>query len=655
MKSLWNQSEADRCKDKLSLRVYTSQLLGRDPSLVLHGGGNTSVKLYEPSLFGDEEQILYVKGSGWDLASIKAQGFTPLRMEHLLRLAELRNLSDREMLNQLKTHKTQASAPTPSVESILHALLPYQYVDHTHADAIVTLTNTPQGKQRVHELFQDRVIIIPYVMPGFDLARQVAQQFPLQAHEGTLGMVLLNHGLFTFGEDARESYERMIQLVDEAETYLKRSGVWEIPKPFQTTTCEPETLAQLRKEISDVAGFAVIMQSHRNPSELAFCQRNNLEEIALRGPATPDHVPRTKQKPMVGTDVLEYVGNYQRYFEQHALNARTPVEMLDPAPRVVLDAHLGMLSIGKNSQQASIVADIYRHTIDIIQRAEKLAQWQALSDQEIFDVEYWELEQAKLNRASHPPTMQGEVTLVTGAASGIGQACVSAFLKRGAAVVGLDCNPAITSQSMSEGFLGIACDITDPLAVKQALQEAVLAFGGLDMLILNAGVFPTSCPVANLQNTAWRQVMEVNLDANLTLLRESYAFLKRAPRYGRVVIIGSKNVPAPGQGAAAYSASKAALNQLARVVALEWAQEGIRINSLHPDAVFDTGIWTTDILEKRAKHYGLSISAYKKRNLLGCEISRHDVAELAAELCDQRFSKTTAAQIPIDGGNDRVI
>lgn len=655
MKSLWNPTEAGLCQNQLAERVYSSRLLGADPSLVLHGGGNTSVKIEEEDLFGEQQQILYVKGSGWDLASIEEAGFTPLKMDHLLRLAELDCLGDSEMVNQLKTHQTRANAPTPSVEAILHALLPYKYVDHTHADAIITLTNTPEGEQRIRELYQQRVVVIPYVMPGFDLARTVAQLFPQQANPDTIGMVLMNHGIFSFGENAQQSYERMIQLVDEAEQYLKENNAWEIEAQARYQDAQPEALAQLRKEISDVAGYPMVVQSHRGQAELAFCQRPDLQQIALRGPATPDHVLRTKQKPMIGTEVIDYVGNYQRYFEKHALNARTPVEMLDPAPRVVLDPQHGMLSIGKNDQQAKIVADIYRHTMNTIQRAEKLDQWQALSSQDIFDVEYWELEQAKLNNSSTSPLFQGEVALITGAASGIGKACVESLLQRGAAVVGLDRNPQITQQFPHQAYLGIQCDVTDTLALKQALTATCVRFGGLDMLVLNAGIFPSGCEVAALDDALWRQVMQVNLDANLALLRESHPYLKLAARQGRVVVIGSKNVPAPGEGAAAYSASKAALNQLARVVAMEWAKDNIRINSLHPDAVFDTGIWTAQVLETRAKHYGLSVEAYKRRNLLGCEVTSHDVAELAAELCSQCFSKTTAAQIPIDGGNDRVI
>lgn len=656
MRSLWDDSVAAQCTDDLSLRVYSSRLMGSDPSLVLHGGGNTSVKIHQPDLFGQEEAILYVKGSGWDLASIQAEGFTPVRLDHLLKLATLDNLSDTEMVNQLKTHQTIASAPTASVEAILHAVLPYKYVDHTHADALIAITNAPDGEARIREIYGNDLVIIPYIMPGFDLARLVAQRFPREAHKGTLGMVLMNHGLFSFGDTARESYERMISLVDRAETYLKEQNAWNLPSPAQSEqTLETEALPALRNQLSTVVGTPIILRTWNEPEITDFCRREDLPELAGQGPATPDHVIRTKRLPLLGRDLDTYIQAYREYFEIHAPMARNPVQMLDPAPRVILDPALGMLTLGKSAREADIVADIYRHTIQIIQRADRLGGWQALPQQDIFDVEYWELEQAKLRKSGQPPLFQGEVALITGAASGIGRACAEAMLRRGAAVVGLDLTPDIKGLFNEAGFLGIHCDVTDPQAVNQALEQTLRSFGGLDMLVLNAGVFPGGKAVADLTDGEWRRVMQVNLDANLNLLREAHPILKQAPNKGRVVVIGSKNVAAPGIGAAAYSASKAALNQLARIVALEWAADGIRINSLHPDAVFDTGLWTDEILQARAKHYGMSIQDYKTRNLLKTEIRSRDVAELAAELCGPLFSKTTAAQIPVDGGNERVI
>jgi NAD(P)-dependent dehydrogenase (short-subunit alcohol dehydrogenase family) len=329
--------------------------------------------------------------------------------------------------------------------------------------------------------------------------------------------------------------------------------------------------------------------------------------------------------------------------------------MLDPAPRVVLDEELGLCTIGRTAKDAAIVEDIYRHTMQIIADATGLGGWQALSPHDIFEVEYWDLEQAKLRKGGTPPPFTGEVAVVTGAASGIGKACVASLLARGAAVVGLDVAPAVSELHRRKDFLGIPCDLTDEDSVGKALEQAVRAFGGMDMLILNAGIFPKSAPIADLRGDTWREVMRINLDANVTLLRESHPLLKLAPRRGRVVIIGSKNVVAPGPGAAAYSVSKAAVQQLARVGALEWGGDGIRINTLHPNAVFDTGIWTPEVLAARAASYKLTVDEYKTNNVLKVEITSRDVAELAAELCGPLFAKTTAAEIPVDGGNERVI
>ena len=658
MDSLWQEADAQACGDDLQLRVYSSRLLGRDPSLVLHGGGNTSVKLTEQNLFGEDEQVLYVKGSGWDLATIAAAGFAPVRLDHLKRLAALPALSDPEMVNQIVTHQTRAAAPVPSVEAILHAILPYRFVDHTHADAVVTVTNTADGAARIRDIYGDRVVVIPYAMPGFDLAQLCAERFAAEAGPQTIGMVLLNHGIFSFGATAHESYARMIELVGLAERYLQQHQAWDVALPPPRAprgVAVALELAQLRADIARAAGFPVILARHAAGKFLAFAQRADVATISQQGPATPDHVIRTKRLPLLGRDVAGYVDAYQRYFAAHEAQARERKAMLDPAPRVVLDAAFGLCAVGRTAQDAAIVADIYGHTVEIILGATALDGFQALPAQDIFDVEYWDLEQAKLKKGGQPARFSGEVALVTGAASGIGKACVEALMAQGAAVVALDLQAGVRDLSAKAGFLGLECDVTDEGLLKHALVQAVDAFGGIDMLILNAGIFPGGCRIDALPTSDWQRVMRVNLDANLTLMRECHPFLKLAPRGGRVAIIGSKNVPAPGPGAAAYSASKAALNQLARVVALEWGADNIRINSLHPNAVFDTGIWTDEVLASRAKHYGLTVDAYKKNNVLKTEVTSRDVAELAAEMCGPLFAKTTGAQVPVDGGNDRVI
>ena len=657
MKNLWNDADTKELKSDLALRVYTSRLLGQDSSLVLHGGGNTSVKITETNIVGEQEEVLYVKGSGWDLASIEKAGFSPVRMAHMVKLGKLESLSDPQMVNELKTQLTNLLAPAPSVETILHAILPFKYVDHTHADAVVTISNTANGEERIREIYGDRVVIVPYVMPGFDLSKDVSRLFSEQATDKTEGMVLLNHGIFSFGSTAKQAYDRMIDLVDLAEKYLISQNAWKIEKPLGNINSKSirNEIAQLRRSISTVIDSPVLLNLTNSKRGIDFSNRDDVVDIATRGPVTPDHVIRTKRIPMIGRDVEQYVKEYVSYFNTYEPNAKERKSMLDAAPRVILDQDFGLCAVGKNMSEIGIITDLYEHTMQCILKAENLGGWQALPASDIFDLEYWDLEQAKLKKSGNAPEFQGEVVLITGAASGIGKACVESFLARGCAVVGIDLDISIESTSSSVNYLGLVCNVTDEIALKDMLESSVRYFGGIDMLVLNAGIFPGGKTVAELATDEWRKVFSVNLDANLILLREIYPLLKLAPNKGRVVIIGSKNVSAPGPGAASYSSSKAALNQLMRVLSMEWGNDGIRLNTLHPNAVFDTGIWTDEILEARAKHYKLSVNEYKTNNVLKVEVNSIDVAELAAEMCGSLFAKTTAAQVPVDGGNDRVI
>lgn len=657
MKNLWNSAEAAGFPGDLGQRVYSSRLLGRDESLVLHGGGNTSVKTLEHNIFGEEEAILWVKGSGWDLAAIEAGGFSPCRMAHLLRLAGLPALSDLAMATELRACMTDPSAPSPSVEALLHAALPARFVDHTHADAFISVTNTSGGEERVRSLYGERVIVIPYVMPGFRLARAFAEAFKGRPSARTIGVALLNHGLMSFGDSAEESYGRMIELVTLAEDYLSSQGAWRLEWPAAAARAGSfrTAFASFRRDLSRVMGAPAILSANADPRSVGFVGRPDCAALSQQGPATPDHVIRTKRVPMLGRDLAAYGAGYEAYFRACEARSNPPAVMLDPAPRVILDPEWGVVTAGRTARDASVAGDIYRHTIDIIARSSVLGGWRALPAEDIFDLEYWDLEQAKVRRQGPQPVFAGEVALVTGAASGIGRACVEAFLLRGAAVVGLDVSRGILGMHGGPGFLGVVCDLTSEEEIDSALEQAAKTFGGVDMLVLNAGIFPEGKAIRDLGTDVWRRTMSVNLDASFVMMRECHPLLKVAPRGGRVVVIGSKNVPAPGPGAAAYSASKAAVNQLARVAALEWGADAIRVNTIHPNMVFDTALWTQEVLESRARHYGISVEAYKTNNVLRVEVTSRDVAALAAELCGPAFAKTTGAQIPVDGGNERVI
>jgi rhamnose utilization protein RhaD (predicted bifunctional aldolase and dehydrogenase)/NAD(P)-dependent dehydrogenase (short-subunit alcohol dehydrogenase family) len=561
------------------------------------------------------------------------------------------------MAAELRGCMTDPSAPAPSVEAILHAVIPEKFVDHTHADALISISNTPGGEDRVREVYGGRAAVVPYVMPGFRLARACAVQLPAGLPREAIGVVRISHGRKRVGETAEESYGRMVELVTLAEQYLERRGAWRIEWPRVEAPERPAraALAAFRRDVSSAIGAPAILASSRDARSLGFARRPDVASVSQQGPATPDHVIRTKRIPMLGRDLEAFRSAYESYFSACAGQVVPTPSMLDAAPRVILDPEWGVIAAGRTARDAAIAGEIYRHTMDIIARATALGGWRALPAQDIFEVEYWDLEQAKLRGSGPTPIFTGEVALVTGAASGIGKACVDALLRRGAAVAGLDVNPDVARMHSRPDFRGIPCDLASEADVASALDEAVDAFGGLDMLVLNAGIFPEGKGIGELGTDTWRRVMSVNLDASFVMMRECHPLLRVAPRGGRVAVVGSKNVPAPGPGAAAYSASKAAVNQLARVAALEWGADRIRVNSVHPNMVFDTALWTPQVLESRARAYGISVEAYRTRNVLGLEVSSRDVAEVAAELCGPLFAKTTGAQIPVDGGNERVI
>lgn len=659
MRNLWDEQEAGSFSGSdLAMRVYTSRLLGREPSLVLHGGGNTSVKSTLTNIFGEEEDILFVKGSGWDLRTIEEAGFAPARLQVLRRLGRLPAMSDTQMARELRASMVDPAAPAPSVEAILHALIPLKFVDHTHTDAVVAISNTPNGAERLQELFGDRVLILPYVMPGFILAQQVYEATRDADLSQLEGIVLLHHGLFTFADDARASYDAMIRLVTLAEDFLKREQAFEqiAAGRYEPSGADHLALAQARRRASELFGHPLLAHWKLDERSVGYARLDGIADIACRGPVTPDHTLQTKRVPAVFepdpvAGVERFREEYLDYFGRHDDGTHI---CLDPAPRFAVWPGKGCVVFGPDPRRVGVVSDIVDHTIRAVQWGEALGGWRALGEKEIFDIEYWELEQAKLKRAPARRPFDGRVALVTGAASGIGRACAEAFRDEGAAVAALDIDPGVERLFAGPGALGIACDVTEEATVADAVRACVRQFGGIDLVVSNAGNFPPSRAIEDLDIATLEASMRLNFGSHMILLRECLPYLKLGFDPA-VILMASKNVPAPGPGAAAYSAAKAALTQLGRVAAMELGAHGIRVNMLHPNAVFDTGLWSGGVLEQRAAHYRLSVAEYKARNLLRAEVTAADVAELAVAVAGKAFSRTTGAQIPVDGGNERVV
>ena len=657
MKNLWDQNEALVFgKESINQRVYSSRLLGRCPELVLHGGGNTSVKGKSKNVFGERVETLFVKGSGWDLISIEKEGFAPVDLNYLKRLSNLKKLSDSQMVAEQKSATLNPSAPSPSVEAILHALIPYKFVDHTHADAVLSISNTPNGQAKISKMYGEEILIIPYVMPGFILAKKVAEVTKDTDWSKIKGMILLNHGVFSFGDDAKQSYDRMIEIVTVAENYLKKNLVW---KKYAkgNSVIELRKLAKIRKKASVMEGRACLAVINDTPEAVGFSKMKIAKILSSSGTLTPDHVIRTKPFAWIiesdfDKSAEKFTRNYDSYFNKYRYKN---IKKIRGGPKWALWPGHGIVCFGSSMREASIVSDINRHTIRAMQTSYLLDGWKPIPFSDLFQIEYWELEQAKLRNGKNDLEFKGKIAIVTGAASGIGYACTEKLLEDGCAVVGLDKNPNIENLfDGSMNYKGLYCDLTKTSDVKKSVFACVKKFGGLDILISNAGIFSSSKNLEDIDDKKWKHDLDINLTTHHKILRESIPFLK----FGIdpvVVFMGSRNVGAPGPGAGTYTIAKSGLTQMSRLAAIELAKYNIRVNTLHPDCVYDTNVWSDKILKARAEQYGISITEYKKRNLLKTDVSSKDVAELATFFASSMSRKTTGAQIPIDGGNDRII
>jgi len=663
MQSRWSDQQAQEYVERyafnedLALRVYSSRLIGREPTLVLHGGGNTSVKTSLVDDTGERVEVLCVKGSGWDLGEIEPAGLPAVRLATLTALRSLPSMTDEDMVNAQRTRLLDAGAPNPSVETLLHAFLPAKYIDHSHADAILALVDQPEAPRLCAALFGDRLALVPYVMPGFALAKLAAEV--AEQHPEAEGLLLLQHGLFTWGATARESYERHVRAVDEAERFIAswRDASTPTPAPAPAPVSLPSIAAELRGRLGQGQRRYFFAVRESEPIR-RFVARHDLRELSQRGPVTPDHVIRTKAAPLIvdrcsldGIDAAlnQFRADYQAYFarQAEARPGRT-LTALDPDPRVVLVPGAGaLIGLGRSPQAASIAADLYEHTIEVIDAAEAVGRYQALPESDLFDMEYWSLEQAKLGNQS-PRPLDGQIVYISGAARGIGAAVARVFADAGAALylVDRDGEPlaAIAKQLKAASEI---LDVADEQAVRRSVQNCALTYGGLDGVVSNAGFAPQS-PIAQCPTSLLEASFAVNFYAHQWIAAEAFGLLERQGMGGFLLFNASKAAFNPGPQFGPYALAKAALVALTKQYALEGGGLGIRANAVNADRI-RTNLMSATEVEARAQARGLEVDAYFRSNLLDREVTADDVAEAFLHLA--RAPSTTGCVLTVDGGN----
>ena len=658
------------------MRTYSARLIGGDASLVLHGGGNTSVKATGTTLLGETIEVLHIKGSGWDLATIEPEGHPAVRLEPLRRLRALEAMTDEAMVNELRTNLLDAAAPTPSVETLLHAFLPACFVDHTHADAILALADQPDGRRIFSSLFGRGLVWIPYVMPGFALAKHCIVEYErVAAHDEPVVMVLERHGLLTWGATAEESYARTIDAISRAERHAadRRSRI-ALPSGIRVEASETATLPRLRGVLArltvDAPERGPIVRTRTTQAILAFLERRDVAELVARGCATPDHVLRTKpfalllQRPayadaakletQLEEAVQDYARKYNTYFEEMCRTKKVQKTKLDPWPRIVLLPGFGVCSVAATAREADVALDVYEHAIDVMVSAAEVGSYAPCSRSDLFDVEYWSLEQAKI-KAVAPAPLARCVALVTGAASGIGLATVERFLGAGAhvAMVDRDFDALVAAvekvaKGRKERVLMVVADVREDDPVAAAVARTVGAWGGVDVVVSNAGTAPEGRLETENGEAALRESIEVNCLAHARVARRAAEAMTAQGRGGCLLFNASKAAFNPGPGFGPYAVAKTALVGLMRQYAIDLGAQGIRSNAVNADRI-RTQLFAGGVVESRAKARGLSVDDYFKSNLLGREVSADDVAGAFVYLAGAHA--TTGCVITVDGGN----
>ena len=678
MKSLWSEGDAAAMVARygaagvvadVALRVYTSRLLGGDPRLVLHGGGNTSVKCTLPDLLGEPAEVLCVKGSGWDMADIEPPGLPAVRLAPIRKLRQRDALSDEDMVRIQRANLLDPGAPNPSVETLLHAFLPHKFVDHTHATAVLSLADQPDAAERVADLYGPRVGVVPFIMPGFLLAKKAAEVF--EADPAVEGLVLLKHGVFSFGADAREAYERMIAIVGLAEERLARGR----KQVFAAATlpAAPPPVAAIAPILRGACALAdpampgsykrFVLDFRGGKAVRNFVDGADLARYGLAGVATPDHTIRTKNYPLIvpppeagrfddfaaasRAGVARFIAEYHAYFARNNANSVVKKRELDPIPRVILVPGVGLFGLGRNAKDAAVAADIAESWVETVTDAEATGTFESLSEADLFEMEYWSLEQAKLGGAVEKP-LAGQVALVTGGAGTIGLATARALKGAGAEFVLLDRDGTdVEGAAKKSGGLGIAADVTDPKAVRAAFDRVAERFGGVDIVVSNAGA-AWQGKIGEVDEQTLRDSFELNFFAHQWVAQNAVRIMLAQQTGGCLLFNVSRQAVSQGPNAGPYGLPKAATLFLMKQYALEYGNAGIRANAVNADGIRG-GLLTPEFIRERAAAYGLSEAAYMARNLLGHEVTAEDVAQAFLDLALAR--STTGSFVTVDGGN----
>jgi rhamnose utilization protein RhaD (predicted bifunctional aldolase and dehydrogenase)/NAD(P)-dependent dehydrogenase (short-subunit alcohol dehydrogenase family) len=680
MQSRWVDRDARDTVDRyaktgigpeLALRVYTTRLLGGDPKLVLHGGGNTSVKLRMPDLLGDEAEVLCVKGSGWDMATIEPAGLPAVRLQPLRKLRARDALSDEDMMRMQRASLLDPMAPSPSVEMLLHAFMPAKFIDHTHATAVLSLVDQPNSPQLCDEVYDGRMGFVPYLMPGFGLAKKAAQVF--EQNPKVAGLILDKHGIFTFGEDARESYERMIEMVTRAEERLKRGR-----KAVFKTAQMPQHVApaarvapilrgacSLKNDTAEGAHRQLIVEFRSSETIVNFVNGAEVARYSQQGVITPDHTIRSKNWPLIvpapeagkedafkraaAQAVEKFITNYKTYFARNNARGGGGKTMLDPLPRVVLVPGLGLFGLGRSKQDAIVAADIAEAWVEGVTDAEAIGTFKSISEADMFDCEYWPLEQAKLGSTAEKP-LAGQIAVITGAGGAIGAATAKAFAAAGAEVALLDVNlSAVIAQAkaIGGGAIPVRCDVTDAASVRAAFEQVVTIFGGVDIVVSNAGA-AWQGRIGEVDEKTLHESFELNFYGHQRVAQAAVKIMLAQGMGGCLLFNVSKQAVNPGPNFGPYGLPKAATLFLVRQYAVDYGADGIRANAVNADRI-RSGLLTGDFIKERSKARGVSEKDYMSGNLLQREVTAEDVAQ--AFLHQALELKTTADVTTVDGGN----